>query len=365
MATRRVLLLLALMVAGAAVGAAATPAGAATTWLCRPGFELARDPCVGDLTATTVAADGSTTVRPAHSDPAAPIDCFYVYPTVSPARGANAPLAVTPEMRGIAGLQAKPFSQACRVFSPVYRQMTFQGWARAVTDRSVFDKAYRDVRAAWRDYLLSENGGHGVVLIGHSQGAAILRRLIRQEIDPRPQVRSLLVSGLLVGGNVRVRRGSDVGGDFQNIRLCGRPDQVGCIVAYSSYDAPPPSTASFPRADDQISRTIRAPGAAGLQVACTNPAALVGGEAPLRTLQIGSSTPWVEYPGLYTAQCRTEGAFTWLSVSVSPADPRAPARFRVLWDIDGLHWFDVNIAMDDLVDLVRSQSTAWLAGARP
>ena len=41
------------------------------------------------------------------------------------------------------------------------------------------------------------------------------------------------------------------------------------------------------------------------------------------------------------------------------------ARFPVLWDIDGPHWFDVNIAMDDLVDLVRSQSTAWLAGARP
>jgi hypothetical protein len=221
------------------------------------------------------------------------------------------------------------------------------------------------VRAAWREYLSVENGGRGVVLIGHSQGTAILRRLVRQEIDPRPQVRSLLVSGLLIGGNVRVRRGSDVGGDFQHIRLCGRPDQVGCIVAYSSYDAPPPSTASFPRADDQVSRTIRAPVAAGLQVACTNPAALVGGEAPLHTLQIGASTPWVEYPGLYTAQCRTEGAFTWLSVSVSAADPRAPARFPVLWDIDGLHWFDVNIAMDDLVDLVRSQSTAWLAGARP
>ena len=110
---------------------------------------------------------------------------------------------------------------------------------------------------------------------------------------------------------------------------------------------------------------IRAPRGVGLQVACTNPAALGGGEAPLHTLTPASSTPWVEYPGLYTAQCRTQGAFTWLSVSVSPADPRAPARFPVLWDIDGLHWFDVNIAMDDLVDLVRSQSTAWIAGARP
>ena len=360
---RRLLVLLALALAGSGLAVAAAPAAAATTWLCRPG--PTPDPCEGDLTATLVGADGAQEIRAGGTDPQAPVDCFYVYPTVTLAPGTNAPLAVTPELEGIAGAQAKPFSQTCRIFSPVYRQMTFQGWARTLTDRTIFDKAYRDVRAAWREYLSNENGGRGIVLIGHSQGTAILRRLVREEIDPRPQVRSLLVSALLIGGNVRVRRGSDVGGDFQNIRLCGRADQVGCVIAYSSYDTQPPPTSGFPRADDRISRVIRAPGGAGLQVACTNPGALGGGAAPLHTLQPSSATPWVEYPGLYTAQCRTEGAFTWLSLSVSPADPRAPARFPVLWDIDGLHLFDINIAMEDLIARVRSQSTAWLAGARP
>ena len=61
MAMRRVLLLVTLMVAGAAVGAAATPAGAATTWLCRPG--QTPNPCEGDLTATVVGPDGSQNVR--------------------------------------------------------------------------------------------------------------------------------------------------------------------------------------------------------------------------------------------------------------------------------------------------------------
>ena len=165
---------------------------------------------------------------------------------------------------------------------------------------------------------------------------------------------------------MRVRRGSDVGGDFQNIRLCARADQVGCVVAYSSYDTHAAAHAGFPRADDRISRVIRAPGGAGLQVACTNPGRWAAARRRCARSARLLARRWVEYPGLYMAQCRTEGAFTWLGLSVSPADPRAPARASPsLWDIDGLHLFDINIAMDDLIALVRSQSTAWLAGARP
>ena len=50
---------------------------------------------------------------------------------------------------------------------------------------------------------------------------------------------------------------------------------------------------------------------------------------------------------------------------MAPGDPRAPARVPVLLGIDGLHLFDLHVAMDDLVGLVRTQSAAWLAGVRP
>ena len=72
-----------------------TPAGAsATVWLCRPG--ATPDPCIGDLATTAVPAAGARTVaRPAvPADP--PFDCFYVYPTVSTERTANADLAIQP-----------------------------------------------------------------------------------------------------------------------------------------------------------------------------------------------------------------------------------------------------------------------------
>ena len=34
-----------------------------------------------------------------------------------------------------------------------------------------YDLEYRDIRAAWHDYLAHYNDGRGVVLLGHSQGS--------------------------------------------------------------------------------------------------------------------------------------------------------------------------------------------------
>src|SRR5579871_6598158 len=70
--------------------AAASKPRPATVWLCFPG--KAADPCAGDLTTTIVRADGSKTV--VHTKAAAhpPIDCFYVYPTVSDENRGNSDL---------------------------------------------------------------------------------------------------------------------------------------------------------------------------------------------------------------------------------------------------------------------------------
>src|SRR4029079_8352551 len=95
------------------------------------------------------------------------------------------------------------------------------------------ENAYQDVRSAWLDDLAHENDGRGVVFIGHSQGSGVLRRLLREEVDPKPDVRAKLVSAILLGGGVTVAKGSDRGGDFQNIPACRWPNQVGCVIAFS------------------------------------------------------------------------------------------------------------------------------------
>jgi hypothetical protein len=180
----------ALRIAAAAVAAfvvlllAAPAAEAKTTWLCKPG--LAGNPCDVGFDTTTVAPGGEPTGTRNPKVKKPKIDCFYVYPTVSEDDGANSDFEAGPEERSIALYQASRYSQHCRVFAPVYRQLTLAailgGQPISPEDAQL---AYDDVLAAWKDYLKKHNDGRGVVFVGHSQGAVVLRNLIAQEVDPK------------------------------------------------------------------------------------------------------------------------------------------------------------------------------------
>jgi hypothetical protein len=216
-----------------------------------------------------------------------------------------------------------------------------------------------------------------VVLISHSQGTFILRELVAQLIDSRPAARRRLVSALLIGGDVSVRKGSDRGGDFRRIRACRRPGQVGCVIAYSAYNQPPPANTRF---GVPASRYFGDGDTSGLEVLCTNPARLSGDRGaldayfptrrfpgPIGAVQddppSGLGTPWVATPDLYRARCASGGGANWLQVD----DVGAPgdARFRVTQSIGpdwGLHLVDINLAYGNLVDVVRRQARAYLRG---
>src|SRR3954463_7152463 len=101
-------------------GVMAPAASGEVKWLCRPG--LAGQPCAGDQTTTYFAPDGSSRVGMPATTAKPPVDCFYVYPTVSTQPTPNATQTADPEVRSIAKYQAQRFSTRCRVFAPLYRQ---------------------------------------------------------------------------------------------------------------------------------------------------------------------------------------------------------------------------------------------------
>jgi hypothetical protein len=339
-----------------------TAAGAAApsiVWLCKPG--LANDPCTEGLDATLESADGSTHVVRTAVAKNPPIDCFYVYPTVSTETTVNADLAVQPAETDVAVAQASRFSQYCRVYAPMYRQVTLSGLGHDSPAATAL--AYNGVQAAFLYYLQHYNRGRGIVFIGHSQGSAVLIPLLRNEVDTKPAVRKLLVSAMLMGGNVTVPIGKTVGGSFTHIPACTSRTETGCVIAYSSFDQPPPPNSLFGRPGQGVSALSGQTATAGLQVLCVNPAAPSGGSAALEPYFPTStgSTPWISYPGLYTAQCMSVGGATWLQVTTitTPGDTR-PVESQVLGPTWGLHLVDVNIALGDLVSLAGSEAAAYV-----
>jgi hypothetical protein len=356
-------------------------ARAEVAWLCRP--DMASSPCRGDQTTRYFAPDGSSYVaRPeVPADPA--IDCFYVYPTVSNQPTPNATQSPDPEVKSIALYQAQRFSTRCRLFVPLYREVTAAGVtvASQTHDTSGYDTAYTDVREAWLRYLRDDNHSRGFVLIGHSQGSRMLRALIRREVDPNPALRARLVSAIIPGANATVAKGRLIGGDFSNIPACTAGGQIGCVIAYSTFNDAPPDNTRFGRTDtDPVGKALGLPAGPGVEVLCTSPAALAGtGErldsllpsepfAPgviavlLLKLYNGAppsaDTPWLQPTDHYTGRCQTSNHANVLMISpVGDARKLTPSP-DATW---GVHLVDVNIALGNLVTIVGDQTRTWLA----
>jgi hypothetical protein len=359
--------IVALACLGALPGATAA---AKTVWLCKPG--KADNPCDVSLNTTLLSPTGKKLGIKHIKRPRRPkFDCFYVYPTVSDQKTATANFDIDPELRSIALYQAARYTSDCRMFAPVYRQNTIASLlGQVMITPQERARIYTDVRDAWRDYLRNYNRGRGVVLIGHSQGTFVLRQLVAKEVDSKRRVRKKLISAVLLGGNVLVKTGSDVGGDFKHVRACRSRSQIGCVIAFSTFGEAPPANAIFGRTAE-----------AGKEVLCTNPAALGGGSAKITPIQprepfapgttisaaislVGVpqpkvSTTWGASPNAYSARCST-GAANALLISPTRGAPVFHPSPDASW---GLHLVDANIALGDLVGLIRHQAAVW-RGAR-
>ena len=361
--------------AGPAVAASATAGaqGSATSatptvWLCQPG--TADDPCASSLTTTVVQASGAAKEVSTQDDNSSPFDCFYVYPTVSKQKTTNANLKVQKPEIAAAVYEASRFSTVCRVWAPMYRQVTLAGLA-AHPDldlpSSATDTAYDSLQSAFEDYLAHDNDGRPIVFIGHSQGAAMLILLLKRLVDDNPTLRDRTVLAVILGGNVEVRTGSEAGGSFSHIPVCDSNGEAGCVIAYSSFPGTPPSGSFFGRPGQGVSLQSGQTARKGLQVACVNPAAVGGGLAPLDSYfppTSGVSTPWVEYPDLYTANCEHGDGATWLEVKKAEGGTdHRPVVSEVNGPDWGYHPFDVNLALGNLVTDVGAAESTWSRGS--
>lgn len=357
------------------------------TWLCKPGR---KDACTVNLDATVVKADGTTSVDPFKPAADPKIDCFYVYPTVSNDPTPNSDMNAGPEEISVIKHQFARFASVCRTFAPLYRQVTLTALRAGMTGKPMagVDRTLglNDVKDAWHYYLEHDNNGRGVVLIGHSQGSGVLTQLVKDEIDGKP-IQSKVISVILGGSRLQVPVGKDVGGDFKSIPLCRSDSQIHCAMNFASFreTLPPPSNSLFGGSSG-----------AGLEAACTNPAALAGGRGGLHAYMASGSesiaagadaakqptwtdppskiaTPFVEVPGMLTAECAKDASGkTYLSIGIAPnasgkrtstiaGDVVIAGQVQANW---GLHLIDMNLTMGNLIHDVRREAETYLKGAR-
>jgi hypothetical protein len=366
--------------AGAQTPLAAADYSNPDTWLCRPGRQ---DACTVPQDATIIAADGKMKRESYLAAKNPPIDCFYVYPTVSVEPTANSDLAITAAERNVVRAQFGRFGAECRQFAPMYRQVTLTALIANLSGKPMpVDRLlpYNDVLAAWNYYLAHDNNGRGVVLVGHSQGSGVLTQLIKNEIDGKP-VQEKIVSAILMGTSLSVPNGADVGGAFGHIAVCRSNKQVGCVIAFADFRdaAPPPANSRFGHAPE------------GMQAVCANPAALAGGSGLLDAyLSSGKitggenvapqpfdwttppkpvETPFVKVPGLLSAECVQNEHGSYLAVTLHPTpggarvndisgDVMIAGKVAEDW---GLHLIDANLTMGNLIIVVADESKAYLA----
>lgn len=353
---------LAMFVAFVCLAGPSTAKAEETVWICKPG--QVDDLCAGSI--TTSAGNPPQEIgfeRPKK----APVDCFYVYPTVVPPTGGarNATLEKTPEVRRVVVQQARMFSRVCNVYAPMYRQETIPGVYTEYTEI-----AYQSALSGWKDYLENYNDGRGVILVGHSQGSATLGRLIDEEIDPNPQLRKQLVGAILPGANIHVPKGELIGGMYDHVPVCSEVGQIGCLTAYSMFNGTPEAGAPFGDVGTGYwAYKIDRPDNNEYEPVCANPAALSGQDYLtllvnmdyLLTPPAGDETNlWTAYPDVGTAACTREGTKHWLDVQFN-GEPNPFLLLMIDQLADGNNWHvpEVNVAENNLVQIAQLQTDTY------
>jgi hypothetical protein len=339
----------------------------ASSWLCLPGRT---DVCSTPLATTALNPNGygSTGRSTVAKDP--PIDCFYVYPTVSRDQGMNSDLTPGGEEQAAAQSQFARFASICRPFAPMYRQMTVAavvGFTTGADIRAPAALAYGDVAAAWRNYLATRNGGRPFVLVGHSQGSLMLQQLIAREIETRPDVARRMRLAIIPGYDLLVPEGKLVGGALKKTPLCSSAGETGCVMTWTSFREKnvPPAGAIFGIADRP-----------GMTVGCVNPArpgssdwvgldsywyarsSLPVPGGPIQWSTEGSPPSlYLRTEGLVSAKCINDGprGYLWIRTNADPKDKRTDrvggevGLFGMFLPGWGMHLADMSVAQGDLI----------------
>jgi len=126
--------------------------------------------------------------------------------------------------------QLQPFDHSCNCFAPYYRQLGLESLKMPVQDfLDNIRYPYEDLKNAFYYYMDHLNGGRPFILVGHSQGSALLQELLRLEFSDGQFDRQFIAA--YVSGFSMVHSDFEV---FPHLKLAQAADDIGVIITYNS-----------------------------------------------------------------------------------------------------------------------------------
>lgn len=133
--------------------------------------------------------------------------------------------------RGGVLIQASAFNGIAAIYAPRYRQCTGTAFYTPSADGdAAIDLAYSDIDRAFTAFLARRSPGRPFLLAAHSQGAALLARLLARRVAGTP-LRDQLVAAWIIGSGLTHE---GLARDAPDVRACAGPNDVGCVVAWNA-----------------------------------------------------------------------------------------------------------------------------------
>lgn len=125
--------------------------------------------------------------------------------------------------------QASVFNQHCRVFSPRYRQAHISNFYSKDKSKATdaFEMAYLDLKTAFEYYITNWNNGKPIIIAGHSQGAFLAERLLKEYFEEK-ELKKQLVAAYVIGWPVPKEY-------FITLKMCNDSLETGCLISWRTF----------------------------------------------------------------------------------------------------------------------------------
>lgn len=190
--------------------------------------------------ATDYAKDANWLEKPEDNATTMSADVFMLYPTAYAMKNKKAsPISTVGNASMQAGAQVflasqgSAFESSGNIYAPYYRQLDASWWlSKSKEDQADYLNGVpkADVIAAFDYYINNLNNGRPFILVGHSQGAALIKEILFDYMAQHPELNDRLVAAYVLGESVtQADLNQNIGVHFAT----GASD-TGAVISYNT-----------------------------------------------------------------------------------------------------------------------------------